>query len=250
MSQRLFKVGKVSVFLDGYSPHLEKRKGSGEVKVLTLTCRVQPMDAKLAQAVDDGVGGDSNVRPTLFRLNDAEAKPHLKRVNFELGCGRQNLVLYASTDTVESRMALLQAKISGVYARTQKNINGFAFIFKATFGPVDRVQQEYVHEWMLTQRAVTFEEAEPMLEMESDGDDKGESEADVKAQRPAPMWDDDAEDGTAVPPAAEDANRETGARQRIHSHQSRRKAATSTSGSRRSAKPKPAKKKPNRNARA
>lgn len=191
MSQRLFVTKKVLAFLDDYKPLMEKRK-SGEVKVLKLTLRVQPMDSKLAQSIDDGVGGDSNVRPTLFKMNDAEPKPHLRRVNFELGCTRQNLVIYASSDTVDSRMALLQAKIGGIYARTQKNVSGFAFIFNASVGPVSRQEQEFIHEWLLSQRAVTFEESEPLLDMEDDGedDDSGdETEQDIKAQRPAPMWD-------------------------------------------------------------
>jgi hypothetical protein len=135
----------------------------------------------------------------------------------ELGCPRQNLIIYASTDTAESRMALAQTKISGVYARTQKNIQGYAFVFRASVGPVSRAEQEFIHEWMLSQRAVTFEESEPLLEMEEDDDDEGESEQDVIAERPAPMWDDDQHE--EVPPAAAEKNREVGVRQRTHSHQ-------------------------------
>ena len=44
--QRLFSVGKVGVFVDNYSPGVEKRNGE-ETKVLILKLRVQPFDATL-----------------------------------------------------------------------------------------------------------------------------------------------------------------------------------------------------------
>lgn len=192
MPQRLFKVSKVGLFLDNYVPSMEKRKG-GEVKVLTLTLRCQPFDSKLALAIDDGVGEGSNVRPTLFQLSHPDPKPHLQRVNFALGCPRQNLTIFASPDTAESRIMLDQVRISGTYARTEKNVNGYAFVFKASYGPVGRTEQEYIHEWMLTQRFVTFEESEPGLDYDVDDDD--ETDADEKARevvsRPPPMWNDE-----------------------------------------------------------
>lgn len=187
--QRLFSTAKVGVFLDGYRPATEKRK-SGDVPVLKLTLRVAPFDAKLAGSVDDGVGEESNVRATLFRLSNPDPKPHLDRVNFALGCARQNVTLYASPDTEDARLTLAQCKVSGSYARTQKDENGFQFVFSLAFGPVGREELEFVHGWYLTQRFATFEASEPLIEYGDDGDDEDPSDADEKARDEAPMWDD------------------------------------------------------------
>jgi hypothetical protein len=120
-------------------------------------------------------------------------------VSFALGCPRQNLRIYASPDTKTSRIALLQCKISGTYARKQKDINGFAFIFKASIGPVGREEHEYIHEWMLGQRFVTFEESEPSMEFDNEDED---AEVEPVNTRPAPMWD-DADEAPSAPAAAE-----------------------------------------------
>lgn len=139
--QRLFSTGKVGLFLDAYSGGTEKRK-SGETKVVVLKLRVQPFDAKLAASIDDGVGDESNVRATLFKLGHPDPKAHLDRVNFRLGCQRQNLEIFASPDTEKSRLALPSVKISATYARTEKNVNGYAFCFSATYGPAGRTELE------------------------------------------------------------------------------------------------------------
>lgn len=222
MSQQLFAVNKVPLFLDSYRPGLEKRRGE-DIKVLKLTLRLQPFDAKLARAVDDGVGGDSNVRATLFKLNDAEAKPHLERIQFALGCQRQNLIVFASTDTEASRILFEQAKITGTYARTEKGVNDYAFVLNATFGPVGRDQLEYIHAWHLSQRAVTFEESEPLLEVEDDGEGDDEAtDADEKAREAqAPMWDDGEEKNPRT--AARKPKAKPRANRRLHSHQSKKK---------------------------
>lgn len=218
MSQRLFSVPKVGLFLDSYRPAIEKRRGE-ETKVLQLTLRVQPFDAKLATAIDDGVGEDSNVRATLFKLGHPDPKPHLDRVDFALGCPRQNLTIYASPDTQDARIQLQQVKIAGTYARTEKGINDYGFVFKATFGPVGRDEQEYIHEWYLSQRFVSFEEAEPLMEFEDDGD-ADLVEADEKARevidgrsRPAPMWEDGDEQ-----PAPKSKPKRDGVNRKLHSH--------------------------------
>ena len=205
MPQRLFSVPKVGLFLDNYAPSIEKRRGE-EVKVLTLTLRLQPMDAKIATAIDDGLGDDSGVKAGLFKLSSGDPKPHIKRLDFRLDCPRQNLIIFASPDTVESRIALTQAKISGTYARTQKDMDGYAFVFKASVGPVGREEQEFIHEWMLTQRFVTFEESEPSIEFGSDEDGDPDEQLDGGG-RPAPMWDDDNPDSAPVHPVAAEHNR-------------------------------------------
>jgi hypothetical protein len=189
MSQRLFSVPKVGLFLDSYAPGIEKRRDE-EVSILKLTLRVQPFDSKLATAIDDGLGDDSAVRSNLFKLSSGEPKPHLDQAAFSLGCPRQQLQVYAAPDAPEARIAFNQVKISGTYARTQKDVDGFAFVLKASFGPVGRDELEYVHAWFRTQRFVTFEEAEPgMFDDEADDDDH--EPGPVVDGRRTPMWDDD-----------------------------------------------------------
>lgn len=209
MSQQLFSLPKVGLFLDSYAPALEKRRGGEEVKVLVLTLRMQPFDAKWATSVDDGLGDGSGVKMELFSLNTAEPKPHVSRVNFVLGCPRQNLRIYASPDTAKSRLALLQCKISSIYVRKQKDINGFAFVFKASVGPVGREEQEFIHAWMLTQRFVSFEESEPSMEFSDAGEDDdvedatgaktSDGQAGLYAKGPAPEWDEKGEAADAPP---------------------------------------------------
>jgi len=186
MPQRLFSTGKIGIFCDTYTPGVEKRKGE-VVKIMTGTFRVQPFDAKLATSIDDGLNDNSGVRAALFKLNHPDPKPHLDRVNFTLACPRQNLIIFASPDTDTSRVGFLQVKITGIYARTQKDVDGYALVFQGSFGPLGRTELEYLHAWHRTQRFVTFEEAEPSLELE-DVDDEGADEH-APAPRPKPMWD-------------------------------------------------------------
>jgi hypothetical protein len=221
VSQRLFDGGKIGCFVDDYGPGIEKRRG-GEVAVLAVTFRVQPFDAKLATSLDSGVGEDSNIRPTVFSLNTAEPKPHFTRHDFKLGLTRQNLEIFASTDTDKSRVSLLQAKISGTYVRTQKDMNALAFVFKATFGPVGREELELIHSLHRSQAFIRFHEAEPLLDMETeeDGEDEEGTDADVKAQRPAPMWDDnEPAEKAADKPAKKKPER---AHRPLHSHQAKK----------------------------
>jgi len=53
---KLFSVGKVGVTLDHIVHKLEKRK-DGDVKVLELKCRVQPLSTQIALAIDEVVKG-------------------------------------------------------------------------------------------------------------------------------------------------------------------------------------------------
>lgn len=205
---KLFDVAKVGLFLDTITHATEKRDGD-DVKIVTLALRVQPFDHKLAGAVSD------QVRNSLFNLNHPDPKPHLRRVDFALGCERQKLICYPSSDTKASRIAFDQAKISGTYARTEKNVNGYAFVFKASFGPCGREELEYIQDWHLSQRWITFEEAEPGLFPE-DGEGEDDEE-DTRARRPTPMFDDQ---GAETPAAGKESESEKPepARQRLKSH--------------------------------
>lgn len=227
--QRLFSLGKIGVFIDSYAPNVEKRRGD-EVSVLVVKGRVQPFDSKLASALDEGVGGDSNIRPTVFSLNSGDPKQNFTRHDFRLGLARQNLELFASPDTNVSRIVLSQAKISGTYVRTQKDMNALAFVFKFTFGPVSRDELELIHSLHRLQTFISFAESEPLLDVEESDDDEDDDEqddddedADEVHARPEPMFDDprDQEGPTA---------REVGARRGLHSHRGRKKTAKKRSG--------------------
>jgi len=220
MSQRLFAVSKIGLFLDSITHGTEERRGE-EVKIVTLTLRAQPFDATMAIALDDGIGGDSHVRSTLFKLDHPDPRPMLRRVDFALGCPRQELYVYASPDTPNASILLGQVKIGHVYARTEKNVNGFALVFRASLGPVGRAELEFVQEWLLGQKFVTFEQSEPNL-FDVAADELDEADEKARAAAPTPMFDDigaDTLDGDAPRPASAPEP----VRQRLRSHAEGRK---------------------------
>ena len=171
--QRLFMTAKVPVFCDTYAPGVEKRQGE-DVAILKLTLRVQPFDAKLATSLDEGIGGDSNVRSTVF-LHTTEPKPYFTRHDFKPALdSTQLLTLFASSDTTEARLAIDQVRISAAHVRTSKVNGELALVFKASFGPVAPAELEYIHAWVRGQRSVTFTESQSALAFgEDDEDDDG-----------------------------------------------------------------------------
>lgn len=238
MSQRLFTIAKVGVFLESYKPSIEKRRGE-EVKVLVLSCRVQPFDAKHATALDTGVGGQSNIKATVFNMNNAEPRANFTGHDFVLGIVRQTLEIYASPDTKESRVAVTQAKISGTRVSIHTdNPNALVLVFKVAFGPVGREELEFVHEWYRGQKFVTFQEAEESLEF-ADADAVDEDDDAPKGAVPTPMFDTDTT-GRPTDGSAPDA----AVRQRLHSHANRKTPAVKAAkAAAKSAKPKTTKKK-------
>jgi len=183
---KLFDVGKVGCYLEAITHKLETRRDS-DVKVTELTLRVQPFEAKLATALSP------DVRALLFTLNSGEPKPILRRADVALGVPRQDLEVFASTDTVTASIVIDHVKITGIYARADKKSRGFVLLFKASFGPCAKQELEYVNDWFLGQRFVSFEPAERSLEFEERGGADDEvTEADEKSRRPAPMFDTDA----------------------------------------------------------
>lgn len=225
MAQRLFKTGKIGMFVDSYNPGVEKRRGE-TVSVLTVKFRVQPFDSKLATLLDDGVGGDSNIKPTVFSLSNGDPKPNFTRHDFRLSTlPRQNLEIFAAPDTEASRVMLTQAKISGCYVRTQKDISALAFAFKATFGPVGRDELELIHSLHRSQTFITFDEAEPLLDEEEDGESDEGTEADQKARQPAPMWDDDPPAAAAAAPAEKTRRDRKNVNRKLHVHTGKKKTA-------------------------
>lgn len=185
MSQKLFAVGKVGLFVDAVALGKEKRKGGEEATVLKLTLRCEPFSRELAAAIDEGLGGDHNVLASIFRLNSPEPKPHLERVNLSLDCPRQRIDLYASPDTDSSRLCFDHVRISGFYVRTSNDTNVLAAVFTASFGPFGRDEMEACAQYFRAQLFATFSEAEPSLLF-----DEGEAPADgIEAVAEPPMWD-------------------------------------------------------------
>lgn len=193
MPQKFFSVGKVRLHLDSFSPGEEKRRGES-TKTITMTLRAQPFDAALASSIDEGLGGDSAVRAQLFSLTSGDPRPHLERVQMSLACPRQTLSIFAAPDIEEARLTIPQVKIHHTYARTQKDVQGYAFVFKATFGPVGRDELEFLQQWYLNTYFVSFDEAEPSLEFDADDadDDAGDDVPVIDGRKP--LWDDGAVD--------------------------------------------------------
>jgi hypothetical protein len=220
MSQDLFNGLKVGIFLDAVTPGTENRK-NGETKIVTLSCRVEPFTADLATAIDDGVHAKHQIKPLLYNMTDAEPKSIVERLAVRLGCPRQRVLLFASSDTVVESLALQHVRIGGITVRTSKDANGYVLTFKASFGPVGKAELEYLHDWYLGQRFAKFDQAEPSLEFSAEGatEDTTPSDADEKARQAAPglTWDDKPADA----PAAGDAptsvvEQEQGQRTTLH----------------------------------
>lgn len=186
---RLFEVNKVGMFLDNIGHGIEVRSGD-EVKIVTLTLRVQPFSAELATAIEHGV------RVTLFKLNTTDPQPHLKRVDFRLGVPRQQLLVFAAPDTKKASICFDQAKVVTTYARTEKNLNDYAFVWKVSFGPVGKLELEYLQDWLLGQRFVTTEAAEPGLFAE-DEDEHELAEGDSATTHHPAMFEDGEDDRPA-----------------------------------------------------
>lgn len=226
MPQNLFATPKVPLFLDAITHGTERRRGE-DIKIVTLALRVQPFGPELAASVDEGVQADTGIKPLLFSLNNAEPKALVRRLDVGLGCPRQQLLVFASSDTTKESIAFDQVKIGGTYARTQKDVNGYVFVFRASFGTLGRRELEFIQDWHLSTRFVTFRQAEPSLEFdaESNRDQDEGTDQDQKARqevKPALEWEDDGTGSgrpadTAAP--ASIVEREVGARRGLHSHQ-------------------------------
>jgi len=177
---RLFETGKVGLFLDDFGPSTEKRT-SGEAEVIVLTLRVQPFTSQLAASMDQ------KVRAALFMLNgNAEPKKEINSAVFNLPFSRQVMTCFASSDTVKPSIVFDQVKVKGVMARTEKGVDGYACVLKVAFGPAGKNDLEYINGWYKTQRAVTFEEAEPDLDYE-----EPQPERKAKPEASLPGIDDD-----------------------------------------------------------
>lgn len=210
---RLFSVGKVPVYCEGIAHRLEKRRGE-DVKVVDLTLKIEPFTTDLASALDQDEYGF--VKRMLFKITDGTPMGDLKSVEFIPPGDRQKVTCYATPDTEVPSIAFDQCKVTKIRARSQKDASGWVLYLYLSFGPLSRTELEYVNAYYTEQRFLTFDEAEPSLAFEDDGEEEALTDADEKARQAAPAAEEDS-------PATTDAKRSVGVRQRTHSHQTKQK---------------------------
>jgi hypothetical protein len=179
-TMRFFDDDKVGCYLDDIGHRVEKTKDGGEVAMVDLTLRVQPLTPELAVSLDP------DVRALLFSLTDGTPKPKIKQLNFNLTVPRQALTVYPLPDLDESIGALhfADVEITAVRARTEKGVDGYGLVFYASFGPVSASELEYVCAWHTQQRFVTFQPQMPALNF--DGDEHAATEAEREPARRVP----------------------------------------------------------------
>jgi len=174
---------KLGLFCDTFNPATEKRR-EDEVKVVRVSLRVQPLTAELAASIDP------IVRRTLFRQQHPDPTPYMHEVTFALDVPRQLLRIYASPDSARAAIAFDQVHIGKLRTRREKDVNGWALVFKVTFGPCSAAELAYVQDWYGTQRFVEFTPAEASLDFAEGDEDNG---ADDPDEEPAPAPRDGAE---------------------------------------------------------
>lgn len=204
-SENMFDAGKIGVFCDSITHSTEDRRGT-ETKIVVLGLRVDAFDPQLASALDQ------RVRNTLFRLDTTEPHAHVRRADFALGILRQNLHLFATPDTETASRMLSQVQITQVAAKVHKDRTAYVLTFKASFGPADKHELEFVEAWRNNQKFIRFERSEPGLFEdidETEGDDAADQP--VINGRPEPMWDDGDQPAASAKPESDEA-RERGSR--------------------------------------
>jgi len=142
---------KLGLFCTTYKPTTEKRR-TEDITVVRVTLQVEPLTVEIAAAIDP------LVRRTLFRQQHPEPAPYMHEVTFALDPPRQQLHVFASTDSDRASILLDQVAIGRVRARRGKF--AWALAFHATFGPPDAKQLLFVQQWFRSQRFVTFEPSE------------------------------------------------------------------------------------------
>lgn len=160
VTMRFFDDDQIGCYLDAIDHRVEKTKDGKEIRMVDLTLRVQPLTVELAQALD----GD--VRALLFNLGDALPKGKVKAIHFDLTVPKQALTVRLVPESDDAALLIPDVEISGVRARVEKGVDGFALVFYASFGPVGARDLEYLVTWHTQQRFVTFVAQEPLLNFE------------------------------------------------------------------------------------
>jgi hypothetical protein len=156
-SMRFFDEDKVGCYLDDIGHRVEKTKDGKETPMVDLTLRVQPFTVELAAALD------ADVRALLFTMNEALPKAKLKAIHFRLPVPKQALGVYLLKDVDDGGILLADVEITDPRARVEKGVDGYGFVFYASFGPVSKDELLYLVGWQTQQRFVTFHPHEPAL---------------------------------------------------------------------------------------
>ena len=152
---RLFDDDSVGCYLDDIGHRVEKTKDK-ENRMVDLTLRVQPFGAELAQALDP------DVRALLF--TEALPKNKIKAIHFALTVPRQAVTVRLVPGSDDAALLFTDVEITGLRARVEKGVDGYALVFYASLGPLGARELEYVCAWHTQQRFVTFHPQEPALD--------------------------------------------------------------------------------------
>jgi hypothetical protein len=125
--------------------------------MVDLTLRCQPFGAELATALDP------KVRALLFSLGDAAPKDEIAEVKFRLPIDKQHVTVYRLDEFEHAQIVFTHVEISGIRARTEKGVDGYALVFYASFGPVGKDELEMICDWHTQQRFLTFHPQAPVL---------------------------------------------------------------------------------------
>jgi hypothetical protein len=155
---RFFDDDHVGCYLDDIGHRVEKTKDGKEIRMVDLTLRVQPFTVALAAALD------ADVRALLFTMGEALPKDKIKAIHFALTVPRQAVSVRLLPDADDGALLLSDAEISGVRARLEKGVDGYALIFYVSVGPIGARDLEYFVGWHTLQRFVTFHPQEPVLD--------------------------------------------------------------------------------------
>jgi hypothetical protein len=164
-TMRFFDDDKIGCYLDDIGHRVEKTKDGKEIPMVDLTLRVQPFTVDLAAALD------VDVRDLLFNRGDALPTAKLKSIHFKLPVPRQGLAVYLLKEVDDGAIFLPDVEITDPRARVEKGVDGYGFVFYASFGPVGRDELSYLVGWHTQQRFITFTPHEPALNFKGADDD-------------------------------------------------------------------------------
>jgi hypothetical protein len=180
---RMFQSEKVGVYLDDLGHRLVKsRKGEGEVAMVDLTFRIQPLTPELAGELEP------SVKRTLFRLTDGEPVQHINAMGFKLGIPQQDLYFFTTPETKKIKFHLQRCDISKIVrARADADMPGFVLIFRASYAHPGKDELAYFHDGLYKQHFVSFQQTDPTLGLTDDAPevDEDQEARELEAQRQA-----------------------------------------------------------------
>jgi hypothetical protein len=159
---RFFDEEHVGCYLDAIGHRVEKTK-DGETKLVDLTLRVQPFTPQLAIALDP------DIRALIFTMGSGDPKPKIKKCEFALVVPQQRLVVRPIPDLDTGALSLFAVQVTKPRVRTEKDVDGFAFICRVTVAALGSRELEFVQAWYTEQRFVTFEPEQPALDFAGAG---------------------------------------------------------------------------------